>query len=51
MLELRLSIFPNAENAYWFVHLGELPFHMYLNDQEEMPCDLEALLESGNGQG
>lgn len=51
MLDLRLSIVPNIEDAYWYVHLGELPFHQYLRNQMEIPCDLEALLESSKGDG
>ena len=53
MLDLRLSVFPNADDIMWYANIGELRFHEYLDDSLmfETPCNLESLLKSSNEEG
>lgn len=46
MLELRMAVFPNATDIYWYAHLGSLPFHEAITNSAELPCDLSEFKRS-----
>jgi hypothetical protein len=50
-MELRLSIFPKANEVFFYVHLGGLPINQFVKKKDEMPCDLVELKRSSEKEG